>query len=167
MFYIHDELPYMNIHIYWIGKTAKGFVQDGLSLYEKRLAHYCKFQVIELPDVKYKSKLDSDMLKAREAELILARIPEKSFLILLDETGIQWSSRELADKLNLFQQQSLPELSFLIGGAFGVDKRVKNRADVILSCSKMTFSHQFIRVVLIEQLYRAFSIIRGEKYHND
>lgn len=157
----------MNINIYWIGKTGKGFIQDGLKLYEKRLQHYCKLTLHELIDVKNKSKFDAELLKLKEGELILSKIPEKSFLVLLDEQGMHLNSRGLAEKLCFFQNQSRPDLSFLIGGAFGVDDEVKRRANMTLSLSSMTFSHQFIRVMLLEQLYRAFTLVKGEKYHND
>jgi 23S rRNA (pseudouridine1915-N3)-methyltransferase len=157
----------MNIHIYWIGKTGNGFVKDGIKLYEKRLNHYCKLTVHEIQDVKNKARLDAELLKKKEAELILSKIPEKTYLVLLDENGSQLSSRNMADKLEQIQQHYTGDLSFLIGGAFGVDEQLKNRANMILSLSKMTFSHQFIRVMLYEQLYRAFTIIKGEKYHND
>lgn len=157
----------MHVHIYWIGKTGKSFIEEGLDLYNKRIQHYAKFSIIELKDIKNKAKLDPIALKEKEAALILSKIDSKSFLVLLDEKGKSFSSRKFAEKLESLQQQSLSSVSFLIGGAYGVDQIIRKRANLILSFSEMTFSHQFIRLILFEQLYRAFTIIKGEKYHND
>lgn len=157
----------MHVHVYWIGKTGKSFIEEGLSLYQKRIKHYAKLSIIEIKDIKHKAKLDSKHLKEKEAEVVLSKIDSKSFLILLDEKGKTFSSRLFAKKLESLQQQSMSNISFLIGGAFGVHQSVRDRANLILSCSEMTFSHQFIRLILFEQLYRAFTIMKGEKYHND
>ena len=155
------------ITVYWIGKTGKSFIEEGLALYKKRISHYCKMDIQELKDVKNKARLDPVTLKKSEAALVIQKISAKSFLILLDEKGRTMNSRSFSQKIEEWQQQSLPEICFLIGGAFGVDESIRNRANMIISLSEMTFSHQFIRLILFEQLYRAFSIIRGEKYHND
>ncbi|MFN6380528.1 MAG: 23S rRNA (pseudouridine(1915)-N(3))-methyltransferase RlmH [Flavobacteriales bacterium] len=154
----------MNIRLILVGKTSTPFVKDGFDVYIKRLKHYCKFEVIELPDGKLK---DPEKQKEAEAQAILKAIKSDDFLVLLDEKGVNPTSREFAQFLQKKMNAGTKQLVLLVGGAFGFTKEVYERADYQLSFSKMTFSHEMIRVFIAEQIYRAFTILKGESYHND
>jgi len=156
----------MKIELWWIGKTNFDYLDEGIEIYNKRLKHYTSFNILSFEDVKNASKLDKAQLKKKEAEMILKKVPANAMLVLLDEKGKEFSSESFAmflqDQLNYSSQTII----FLIGGAFGFDKLLYERADRKLSLSRMTFSHQMVRLFFVEQLYRAFSIINNEKYHN-
>lgn len=154
----------MHIKILAIGKTKRGFILDGLNEYLGRLKHYTKLEWIEIPDVK-NTKLGIEELKNTEADFFLAKLSPSDKLILLDELGKHYTSEDFANYINKMQITST-NLVFCIGGAFGFAPRMYERADVKLSLSYMTFSHQMIRMLFAEQLYRAFTIIKGEKYHH-
>jgi 23S rRNA (pseudouridine1915-N3)-methyltransferase len=154
----------MNIRLILVGKTTTPFVKDGLDIYINRLKHYCKFEVLELPDGKLK---DPEKQKEAEALAILKAIKPDDFLVLLDEKGVNPTSREFAQFLQKKMNAGTKQLVLLVGGAFGFTKEVYDRADYQLSFSKMTFSHEMIRVFIAEQVYRAFTILKGESYHND
>jgi 23S rRNA (pseudouridine1915-N3)-methyltransferase len=154
----------MNIRLIFVGKTSTPFVKDGFDVYVKRLKHYCKFEVIELPDGRLK---DPEKQKEAEAQAILKAIKSDDFLVLLDEKGVNPTSREFAQFLQKKMNAGTKQLVLLVGGAFGFTKEVYERADYQLSFSKMTFSHEMIRVFIAEQIYRAFTILKGESYHND
>jgi len=148
-----------------LGKTHFKFVEEGFSEFSKRLSHYCKFETktFELP-TKLKSK-DENQTKKAEAEIILKQIKPTDFVILLDENGKTFQSIQFANYVeNLSIQQS--SLVFIIGGAFGFDESVYDRGNAKISLSVFTFSHQLIRLIFIEQLYRCFTIIKGEPYHH-
>lgn len=148
-----------------LGKTHFSFVNEGFSEFSKRLTHYCKFEnkIFELP-TKLKSK-DIIQTKKAEAEIILKQLKSTDFVILLDENGKMYNSIQLANYIeNLSIQQS--SLVFIIGGAYGFDETIYNRANAKLSLSAFTYSHQLIRLIFIEQLYRCFTIIKGEPYHH-
>jgi 23S rRNA (pseudouridine1915-N3)-methyltransferase len=148
-----------------LGKTHFKFVEEGFSEFSKRLSHYCKLEIktFELP-TKLKSK-DENQTKKAEAEIILKQIKPTDFVILLDENGKTFQSIQFAKYIeNLSIQQS--SLVFIIGGAFGFDESVYERGNAKISLSAFTFSHQLIRLIFIEQLYRCFSIIKGEPYHH-
>jgi len=156
----------MKIVLIQIGKTHFDFVDEGFDVFAKRLKHYCKFEshVFELP-TKLKSA-DIDTIKKNEGELLMKKISSTDFLILLDENGKEFHSKDFAQ---FIQKQSLHQssLTFVIGGAYGFSKGIYERANAQLSLSKMTFSHQLIRLIFAEQLYRAFTIIKGEPYHHE
>ena len=154
----------MKIEFWYIGKTNEKYLVQGMAIFEKRLKHYCKFSSICIKDVK--PGQNANETKAREAELILSKISTSDYLILLDEIGEMYTSEKFAAQLNKLQMNASKRIIFLVAGAFGADERLKNRADKLLSLSKMTFSHQMIRLFFVEQLYRAFTILRNEKYHN-
>jgi 23S rRNA (pseudouridine1915-N3)-methyltransferase len=154
----------MNIRLILVGKTTTPYVKEGLEVYVKRLKHYCKFEVLELPDGKLK---DPDKQKEAEAQAILKAIKPDDFLVLLDENGVNPTSREFAQFLQKKMNAGTKQMVLLVGGAFGFTKEVYDRADYQLSFSKMTFSHEMIRVFVAEQVYRAFTILKGESYHND
>lgn len=154
----------MHIKILAIGKTKRGFILDGLNEYLGRLKHYSKLEWIEISDVK-NSKLGIEDLKNAEADLFLSKLSPSDKLILLDENGKQYTSEDFASYINKMQIAS-NNLVFCIGGAFGFSPSMYERADGKLSLSNMTFSHQMVRMLFAEQLYRAFTILKGEKYHH-
>lgn len=156
----------MKITLLQIGKTHFNFVDEGVAVFTKRLKHYCKFEIVQLElPTKLKSS-DSETIKKNEGELLLKKITPTDFIILLDEKGKEYSSVEFA---NFISKKSVHEssLTFVIGGAYGFSNEVYERANAKLSLSKMTFSHQLIRLIFAEQLYRAFTIIKGEPYHHE
>ena len=153
----------MIIKIYWLGKTKKDFVSIANSEYLKRISGHTKIKIIELTDIKLTKAINIDIVKAKEAEIIRKAIKTEEYLIVLDERGDQFTSPEFAKFLD--KQASKGTISFLIGGTYGLDKTIIDRADLILSFSKMTFTHQMIRIILLEQIYRSITIIKKKKYH--
>lgn len=157
----------MKVHVYFIGKTAEAYLREGEAIYAQRLKHYLPVTFEVLPDVKNAGKLSPDKLKEKEGELVLSRLSNDDGLILLDEAGKQYGSVDFAHWLDRQLQMPYRRLIFLVGGAYGFPPAVYDRANGKLSLSKMTFSHQMIRLFFSEQLYRAMTILRGEKYHNE
>ena len=156
----------MKITLLTVGKTDVKWVKEGLDLYVSRLSHYAPFQVREIPELKNVSALDREQIKVREGELILKSLRPSDEVVLLDEGGRELRSVEFASWLEERFSRGSRDIVFVIGGAYGFSKEVYARADSKLSLSKMTFSHQMVRTIFAEQLYRAFTIIRGEPYHN-
>ena len=150
-----------------VGKTNATYLVEGEREYEKRLKHYTKFEEIIIPDVKQAGKLNERELKKKEGQLILAKLENSDHVILLDDKGRSYSSIELANLLQQKMNSGLKSLVFVVGGAYGFSDEVYQRAGLKLSLSKMTFSHQMVRLIFKEQLYRGFSILRGEKYHHE
>lgn len=132
----------------------------------KRISRYCEFELIELKTERYSNSLPVNEIKKKESKLILSKITPKDFVIALDENGKHYSSRKFAETLEKYSLSS-QRIIFLVGGAFGYDASVLDRSNAKLSLSSMTFSHQLIRIIFLEQLYRAFTILNNEKYHND
>lgn len=156
----------MKTQVWAIGKTSEQYLQKGCAIYEQRLKHYLPFEFTIIPDVRQAGKLSASQLKQKEAELIFKQLRPDDQLVLLDEKGKTYTSEALAKRMDKWQQMSKRRLVFLIGGAYGFDESLYERADVQLSLSAMTFSHQMIRLFLLEQLYRAMTILRNEPYHN-
>ena len=156
----------MKIELWAIGNTNEKYLLEGISIFEKRLKHYCKFEMVTIKDVKEK-KLDSNTLKKKEGELILKKLENSDLLILLDEKGKQFTSVQYAQQLQKWMNQSPKRIIFLIGGAFGFDEAIYKRANQKMSFSNMTFSHQMIRLFFVEQLYRGYTILNNEPYHNE
>ena len=150
-----------------IGKTKSKFLIDGEGEYQKRLKHYCKFSELIISDIKNGGKLSKKELKEKEGNLVLKSIKNNDYVILLDDKGLALSSTGFAGFLNKKIVSSTNELVFIVGGAFGFSESVYKRANTKLSLSKMTFSHQMVRLIFKEQLYRAFTILKGEKYHHE
>ena len=157
----------MKIKLILVGKTNAKYLAEGEKEYEKRLKHYTKFEEIIIPDVKHLGKLSESELKKKEGQLILAKLENSDHVILLDDKGKSYSSVEFANFLQQKMNTSLKSLVFVVGGAYGFSDEVYERANLKLSLSKMTFSHQMVRFIFKEQLYRGFSILRGEKYHHE
>jgi 23S rRNA (pseudouridine1915-N3)-methyltransferase len=156
----------MHITLLTMGKTDIRWVADGLANYTARLTRYAPFQVKELPELKSAGALSPDQVKHKEAELILKALKPQDTVILLDEHGEEYTSLQFASRLDRWMQAG-KDLVFIVGGAYGFDPQVYERASHKLSLSKMTCSHQLVRTVFAEQLYRAFTILRGEPYHNE
>jgi len=156
----------MNVRLINIGKTTVPYLKEGELVYEKRLKHYLNFERIDLKEVKTSKNQSNALLKKSEAELLLKMIKPKDIVIILDDKGDQYSSENFSKWLNNKEIRGLKQLVFIIGGAYGFDKSIYDRANEKLSISKMTFSHQMIRLLFLEQLYRAKTILNGEKYHH-
>lgn len=157
----------MKITLLTVGKTDKDWVKQGLDIYVSRLKHYVPFSMTEIPELKNVSALSKDQIKMREGELILKNIRTSDDVILLDERGKQYSSMELAGVIRDKMTYGGRDIVFVIGGAYGFSEAVYARADAKLSLSRMTFSHQMVRAIFVEQIYRAFTIIKGEPYHHE
>lgn len=156
----------MRITLLTVGKTNKGWIKDGLDVYVGRLGHYITFEMKEIPELKNVSALTKDQIKQREGELILKSLSNDDKVILLDERGEQRSSMEWARKIQQ-ELQSGKNIVYVVGGAYGFSDAVYARSNGKISLSRMTFSHQMVRVIFAEQLYRAFTIINGEPYHHE
>ncbi|MEJ5052968.1 23S rRNA (pseudouridine(1915)-N(3))-methyltransferase RlmH [Sphingobacterium sp. MYb382] len=157
----------MKITLLCIGKTDEGFVQTGITNYMKRLKHYINFEMLVLPDIKNVKNLSQDQQKTKEGELILKQISTLDFVILLDERGKEFRSLDFSKFIEQKLVSSVNHLVFVIGGPYGFSPEVYARASQQISLSKMTFSHQMIRMFFVEQLYRAFTIMRNEPYHHE
>jgi 23S rRNA (pseudouridine1915-N3)-methyltransferase len=156
----------MKIKLYCIGKTNLDFIDEGIRLYQNRLAHFIDFEIIYLPDIKNTKNMPVSELKKKEGLSILKNISQNDLLCLLDENGLTHSSEIFAKLLEKKIDQGTKSMVFVIGGAYGFSDEIYQKADMKLSLSKMTFSHQVIRLIFMEQLYRAFTIIKGIPYHN-
>lgn len=157
----------MNIKLIVIGKSEEKYLREAVEIYLKRLTHYINFEIVILPDVKNAKNMSVAELKDKEAELILKHSAKADKVVLLDEKGKEYSSVEFSKYLIKQMNASVKTLAFVVGGAFGFSEKVYSQANEKLSISKMTFSHQMIRLLFVEQLYRAFTIIKGEPYHNE
>jgi 23S rRNA (pseudouridine1915-N3)-methyltransferase len=156
----------MKILLIQVGGTVDKYLEKGIAEYSKRLTHYTKFETIEIKDMKNAGRLSQPELKRKEGAEILKKIDSGDFLVLLDEAGKKMTSRLFASFIQEKMNHSTKKLIFVIGGAFGFDEVLYQRADVQLSLSDMTFSHRMIRLLFTEQLYRAFTILKGEPYHH-
>jgi 23S rRNA (pseudouridine1915-N3)-methyltransferase len=158
----------INIDIIAVGKIKERYLREGLKEYEKRLAAYCRLRTLEVPEEKVPEKLslpEREQLLSREGKWMLDRLPPHTFLIALCLEGEQFSSEEMARKLSDLAVRGHSHLTFLIGGSLGLADELKRKADLLLSFSRFTFPHQLMRLILLEQIYRWFKIIRGEPYH--
>ncbi len=156
----------MKIELWVIGKTAFKYLDEGITVYEKRLKHYVNFDLVVMPDIK-NPPLSTEALKIKEGEMILNKLQKDDLLILLDENGKHLTSIDFSKFIENQQMNATKRIIFQIGGAYGFSDAVYSRANQKMSLSKMTFSHQMIRLFFVEQLYRAFTILKGEKYHNE
>ncbi|WP_409303508.1 23S rRNA (pseudouridine(1915)-N(3))-methyltransferase RlmH [Peribacillus sp. SCS-155] len=158
----------MNITIITVGKLKEKYLKQGIDEYLKRLGAYAKVEIIELSDEKAPetlSDIEMEQIKQKEGERILARISGDTHVVALAIEGKMKSSEELAETIDKLATYGKSKVAFIIGGSLGLSKEVMNRADDTLSFSKMTFPHQLMRLILVEQIYRAFRINRGEPYH--
>ena len=156
----------MKITVLAMGKTDSRELQLLIDIYAKRLTHYIKFESKVLPDIKNVKNLSVAEQKKKEGEVILNEVSKSDVLVLLDERGKQFSSKELAQSLQKRMNSGIKNLIFVIGGPYGFSEAVYQRAMQELSLSKMTFSHQMVRLFFVEQIYRAFTILKNEPYHH-
>jgi 23S rRNA (pseudouridine1915-N3)-methyltransferase len=156
----------MKFQFWAIGKNHEPYVKEGIELFTKRISNYYPVEWKILPMLKNAASLSESELKKKEGETITSLLQKEDYLVLLDETGKQISSEELANFIQLRANESIKNIVFLIGGAFGVSEEVKKRANYQWGLSKLVFPHQLVRLILAEQIYRACSINRNEKYHH-
>ena len=157
----------MKIKLVVIGKTDKAYLQEGIDLFLKRIPHYLPFEYLIIPDIKNTRKLSEEQQKEKEGEGILAQIKAGDELILLDEHGKEFRSTEFARFLEKKMLGGTKNLIFCIGGPYGFSQKVYDTAIAKISLSRMTFSHQMVRLIFCEQLYRAMAILNGEPYHHE
>jgi 23S rRNA (pseudouridine1915-N3)-methyltransferase len=150
-----------------IGKTEENWLQDGVKQYVKRLSHYINFNEVIIPSIKNAKNLPESVQKQKEGEIILNYCKTSDWVVLLDENGKSFTSRAYSAFIQTILNGGNKRVVFIIGGPFGFSEEVYKRANAKISLSEMTFSHQMIRLFFVEQLYRAFTIIKGEKYHHD
>ena len=156
----------MTIKLLGIGKTDKKELENLIQIYFKRLQHYIKFEMELIPDLKKVKNLDENQQKQKEGELLLSGIQNSDFVIILDENGKLMDSMGFSQYLQKRMNTGLKRLVFIIGGPYGFSEEVYRRSDAKISLSKMTFSHQMVRLFFTEQLYRAFTILKNEPYHH-
>lgn len=156
----------MQITLIAIGKTDNTDLERLIAIYEKRLQHYIKFQLQVVPDIKNSKNLSEAQQKEKEGELILGQVQNSDVLILLDEKGKQYTSMEFSQFLQKKMNSGIKNLMLVIGGPYGFSDAIYNRCNGKISLSKMTFSHQMVRLFFVEQLYRGFTILRNEPYHH-
>lgn len=162
------EYIIMKITIVTVGKIKEKYLRDAIAEYTKRLSKYCKLEMIEVADEKtpdHASETVEDMIRSKEAERILKYIKDDAYVITLEIKGKMLTSEELADKVDTLGIQGVSHIAFVIGGSIGLGEEVLKRSDYALSFSKMTFPHQLMRVILLEQIYRSYRIITGQPYH--
>ena len=158
----------MKITVITVGKIKEKYLKDAIAEYGKRLGRYCRLEIVEVADektVEHASEALEEQIRGKEAERILKHLKEDAYVITLEIQGKQLSSEEMAAKIEQLGVQGEGHLIFVIGGSIGLGKEVLERSDLALSFSKMTFPHQLMRVILLEQIYRSFRIIQGEPYH--
>ena len=158
----------MKITVITVGKIKEKYLKDAIAEYSKRLSKYCKLEIIEVADEKTPdnaSEVVEDSIRSKEAERILKYVKDDAYVITLEIGGKQLSSEELADKIDKLGIQGTSHIIFIIGGSIGLGKEVLTKSNYALSFSKMTFPHQLMRVILLEQVYRSYRIISNEPYH--
>lgn len=156
----------MKVEFWSIGKTKASYLQEGVSIYEKRIQHYVKMEVLLLPDIKNAKNLKPKQVKEKEGLLFLKKIQKRDYVVLLDERGKAFTSVEFSTFIERQLQQSFAKIIFIVGGAYGFSPAMYQRANFQFQLSKMTFSHQMIRLFFLEQFYRAMTILKNEPYHN-
>ena len=156
----------MNVKLITIGKTSVSFLIEGEAEYQKRLKHYMRFERIDLNDLKTSQKTSQKEIRKKEGDLLLSKLTPNDIVVLLDEKGTQMNSMQLAKWFEKKTISGARNVVFVIGGAFGFDNAVYDRANEKISLSNLTFSHQMVRLFFLEQLYRISSILKGEKYHH-
>ena len=157
----------MNIKLIVVAKTDEQYLREGIDVYVKRLRHYVNFEMVVIPALKDLRNASADEVKEREAAVLLRHLEKADAVVLLDEHGAEYTSVGFSKYLQKQMNAGIRTLAFVVGGAFGFSPKVYERAAAKLSLSQMTFSHQMIRLLFVEQLYRAFTILNHEPYHNE
>lgn len=158
----------MKVTVVAVGKIKERYLREALAEYEKRLGKYCRLEMIETADERTPERAGEvleEQIRAKEAERIMRYLKEDAYVVTLEIQGKQLSSEEFAEKIEMLGVQGKSHIIFVIGGSIGLGKEVLKRADFAISFSKMTFPHQLMRVILLEQVYRGFRIMNGEPYH--
>lgn len=156
----------MKIKLIVVSKTDIPYLQTGIDEYVSRIKHYCDFELVVIPSIKNAGHLSTDDLKEREGESIIKQLAKTDYVILLDEHGHEYTSVGFAEQIQKQMNAGVRTLAYVVGGAFGFSPSVYAIANAKMSLSQMTFNHQMVRLFFVEQLYRAFTILRHEKYHN-
>jgi 23S rRNA (pseudouridine1915-N3)-methyltransferase len=158
-----NGLFFMSIEIICLGKTKQKFIEDGITEYMKRLQSFSKVSFTVLPDIKLSGSNTIELVKKKEAEVIKKKLKPDSFLIVLDEIGKQMSSVKFA---SLIERTLLhKKIQIVIGGVYGLDDEIRKKANLLMGLSQMTFTHRMVRMILVEQIYRAFTILNNKQYH--
>ncbi|HFI0149385.1 TPA: 23S rRNA (pseudouridine(1915)-N(3))-methyltransferase RlmH [Streptococcus suis] len=158
----------MKIKLITVGKLKENYLKDGIAEYAKRLGRFSKFEMIEVADEKTpdrSSQAERDQILKKEAERITSKIGERDYVIVLAIEGKQYASEEFSQLLSDVTVKGYSDISFVIGGSLGLDPKIKKRANILISFGKLTLPHQLMRLVLVEQIYRAFMIHQGSPYH--
>ena len=155
----------MKIRLLQIGKTEEKYLKEGITIYENRLKHYNQYVVEEIPTLKKTKNLSIDEQKRKEGEIIISKLSKSDYVVLMDEVGKEFNSPKFAQYLQKRMNSGL-DITFVIGGPFGFSKEVYERANDKIALSQMTLTHQMVRLFFTEQLYRGFTILKGEKYHH-
>jgi 23S rRNA (pseudouridine1915-N3)-methyltransferase len=156
----------MKVSFLQIGKTDKKYISEGIEIYSARINHYVDFEIYTLNETKKSKSPDINNIKKTEAKEILKYISKDDFVVLLDENGKEHTSIKFAEFINNKMATGCKKINFISGGAYGFSDEIYKRANELISLSKLTFSHQLVRLIFLEQMYRAFTIIRGEPYHH-
>ena len=164
---ILPKIQKMKIVLITIGKTNKKYLIEGISDYQKRLKHYTNFERIEIANIKNAKNFSESELMKKEGELILKQIQNSDHLVLLDDKGKDFTSQKFAQKLQQWMLSGKKRLVFVVGGAYGFSDEIYKRGNEKLSLSKMTFSHQMVRLFFVEQIYRGYTILNNEPYHHE
>ncbi|MBD5328711.1 MAG: 23S rRNA (pseudouridine(1915)-N(3))-methyltransferase RlmH [Bacteroides sp.] len=157
----------MEIELLTVGKTTIKFVNEGIEEYTKRLKHYIPYKITPLPDIKKNASLGAERQKEAEGEMILSKLQNSDYVILLDERGREYTSIEFSSFLEKQMVAGRKKVVFVVGGPYGFSQSVYERADGKVSLSKMTFNHEMVRLFFTEQVYRSMTILRGEPYHHE
>jgi 23S rRNA (pseudouridine1915-N3)-methyltransferase len=157
----------MKFQLYNIGKTDTDFLATGINNYLERLKHFIDFSIIDLPVLKQGKNLSAETYKQKEGEIIKKAVIKCDIVVILDENGTEYDSRNFAEWFKKIMNKGVKQVGFVTGGAYGFSDEIYKIADYKISLSKMTFTHQLVRLVFIEQLYRACTILKGLPYHND
>lgn len=157
----------MKFQLYNIGKPDTDFIVAGINIYAERLKHFIDFSITDLPVVKQGKNLPVESYKQKEGEIIRKAIIKNDIVIILDENGTEYDSRKFPEWFNRIMNKGVKQVAFVTGGAYGFSEDIYKMADYKISLSKMTYTHQLVRLVFLEQLYRACTILKGLPYHND
>ncbi len=157
----------MKIVLFVVGKTTQKYLVEGIAKYQKRLQHYTQFEIFEISNIKNVKNLSNLELMKKEGRLILKQLQPSDYLVLLDDKGKDFTSIKFAKKLQAWMLNGKKRLVFVCGGAYGFSDELYQRQNEKLSLSKMTFSHQMVRLFFVEQVYRAYTILNNEPYHHE
>ena len=161
------KIQKMKIVLFVVGKTKEKYLLEGIYQYQRRIMNYIKFEIYEIPNIKNTKNISNSDLMKKEGDLILNKIQNSDYLILLDEKEKMFSSSSFAKKIQSWMLSGKKTIVFVIGGAYGFSQDVYNRANEKISLSRLTFSHQMVRLFFVEQLYRGYTILNNEPYHHE